>query len=352
MKRPLSISLVAFGATLLVGVTGFLCGRDTVIRLCRRSRNLGVLALGTAFAILANESHAGLVITPTFTNNFNSDFGSNAADAQAAWVAAANIFTTNFSDNIHINITVDAVADRSVFAQSQVNLLAFQYSDMRNALITDQKSANDRTAVGSAGSITAANPNGTSQWVLTTAQAKAIGMRADDASNDGKTTFGAGYSFTFSSDTIAGSTYDFKAAAAHEIAEVMGRVGGNVRFGQSLLDAYAYTDAGLRDMPGGTNNYFSINGGTTLIKLFNNPVNGGDPRDWGAGGGNDAFNAFSSSGVTNPVSAVDLQLMDVLGYDLAAVPEPPNSATIYAVALLLISVARRAKSNKRVGLAA
>ena len=38
-----------------------------------------------------------------------------------------------------------------------------------------------------------------------------------------------------------------------------------------------------------------------------------DTRDW-AGGTNDAFNQFSSSGVVNPISAVDFQVMDVIGY--------------------------------------
>src|SRR5262249_20382363 len=79
-------------------------------------------------------------------------------------------------------------------------------------------------------------------------------------------------------------------------------------------------------------NNFSIDNGTTLLKLFNNAQqNGLDTRDWappslGGDGTNDAFNQFSNWGVVNPVSAVDVRVMDVIGYDLIqqtpAVPEP------------------------------
>jgi hypothetical protein len=43
-------------------------------------------------------------------------------------------------------------------------------------------------------------------------------------------------------------------------------------------------------------------------------VNNLDSRDW-APGTNDAFNQFSDFGVVNPVSHVDLQVMDVIGFD-------------------------------------
>jgi hypothetical protein len=65
-----------------------------------------------------------LVITPTFTAGFNANFGSNASAAQAAWIAAARVFTTNFADSIHINITVDAVAGTAVIGESDTSLIS------------------------------------------------------------------------------------------------------------------------------------------------------------------------------------------------------------------------------------
>lgn len=282
---------------------------------------------------VATPAAAQLVITPTFTANFNANFGANAAAAQASWISAANVFSSNFTDNIQINITVDAVAGTSVFGQSNFFLNSTSYTNLRNFVVADAKSANDMTAIEAGGSMTASDPvTGTHTWWVTRAQAKAIGRIASDGNNDGTTTFGAGNPFTFSG-SIAAGTYDFKGIAAHEISEVMGRIGisGGTINGTppntfpnsySLMDNFSYTAAGVKGLGNGAGNNFSFDNGTTLLKLFNNAAsNGLDSRDW-AGGTNDAFNQFSNSGVVNPVSAVDLQLMDVIGYDAIPVPEP------------------------------
>jgi hypothetical protein len=156
---------------------------------------------------------------------------------------------------------------------------------------------------------------------LTRAQAKALDHIPDDTSEDGKTVFYAGHHFTFSGP-IAPGTYDFHGSAAHEISEVMGRLGlsggsiGSTTNSFSLIDNFSYTGPSTKGLRGGPGNNFSIDNGTTLLKLWNDPtVNHGDSRDW-APGTDDSFNDLSASGVANPVSAVDLQLMDVLGYDL------------------------------------
>jgi hypothetical protein len=263
-----------------------------------------------------------LVITPTFTADFETNFGVNAAAARDAWFAAADVFTTHLTDDIHINITVDAAAGTNVFGQSSVPLLSISYADLLARVMADATTQDDGTAIGPGGSMTAADPtNGAGTWWLTRSQAKALGQIPDDLSEDGTTRFGAGNAFTFSG-TIAPNTYDFQGVAAHEISEVMGRLGisggtiGATPNSFSLIDNFSYTGSGTKGLRGGPGNYFSIDNGTTLLKLFNDPTaNGLDSRDW-APGTNDAFNQFSESDVVNTVSAVDLQLMDVIGYDL------------------------------------
>ena len=263
-----------------------------------------------------------MIITPTFTTNFDTNFGANATAARAAWVAAAQVFTSHFSDSININITVDAAAGTNVFGQSSTSLLSISYADLLAAFTADAVTQNDQIAIGPGGSMTAADPtSGTGTWWLTRSQAKALGHIPDDMSGDGTTTFGAGNPFTFSGAITAG-TFDFQGVAAHEISEIMGRLGlsggsvGTTANSFSLIDNFSYTGPGTKGLRGGPGNNFSIDNGTTLLKLFNDPtVNNLDSRDW-APGTNDAFNQFSAPGVVNPVSAVDLQLMDVLGYDL------------------------------------
>lgn len=311
------------------------------------SRVVQMATIAGAMALSAPGLPA-LTITPTFTAAFNTDFGASAAAAQASWIAAANVFTANFSDPIHINITVDAVTGTSVFGQSSTSLLGYSWSTLYTALAAGSDSPNDAVALGAGGSLTVADPAGAGAgpWWVSTAEAKAIGLIADNTSNDGTTRFGAGNPFTFSGP-IAANTYDFQGVAAHEISEVMGRLGisggtlGGFTNSHSLIDAFSYTGAGTRGLGGGAGNYFSINNGTSLLKLWNNATglggNGLDSRDW-APGSNDSFNQFSNPSVVNPVSAVDLQLLDVLGYDL--VPEP-SSATLLAAGLATVAFLRR-----------
>jgi hypothetical protein len=296
-------------------------------------------------AFCTSSAPARLVITPTFTSGFNSSFGVNAAAAQASWIAAANVFAANFNDNIHVNITVDAVPGTGVFGQSSTFLNSLSYSTLRGLVSADAHTADDATALASMG---LTDPvGGTHTWWVSRAEAKAIGLIGDDLSNDGTTTFGAGNPFTFSG-AIAPGTYDFQGIAAHEISEVLGRlgisggtIGGNAN-SYSLIDLFSYSGLNARGLTGGPGNYFSIDGGANLLKLFNNPLqNGLDSRDW-APGSNDSFNQFSNSGVVNPVSDVDLRLLDVLGYDRVTVPEPG------AGSLLLTSLALGAFFRRRI----
>jgi hypothetical protein len=307
---------------------------------------LGALVLGFTGLTTPVARSAGLVITPTFTANFNTDFGTNAPAAQAAWISAASVFSTNFNDNIHVNITVDAVAGTSVFGKSGFGLISTSYSNLRAKVVADAKSPDDSTSIGVGGSMTITDPTGgAGSWWVSRAEGKAIGLIADDLSNDGTTTFGAGNPFTFSGP-ITGGTYDFKGVAAHEISEVLGRLGisgGTVNTPNSytLLDNFSYTAAAAKGIGNGAGNNFSIDNGTTLLKLFNNAAsNGLDSRDW-ASGTNDAFNQFASSGVVNPVSATDLRLMDVIGYDLT--PEP--SAGAASMLCLTMGLIRRRRGS-------
>lgn len=139
-----------------------------------------------------------------------SNFGANAIAAENAWKAAANVFETHFTDNIHVNITVDAVAGTSVFGESNTFLASFDFSALQASLVADAKTADDNTAVSAGGSAHGADPTGgAGTWWVTTADAKALGLIADNLSTDGTTTFGAGNSFTFSGPIAAG-TYDFQ----------------------------------------------------------------------------------------------------------------------------------------------
>ena len=298
-----------------------------------------VATLGVAVC-LTPSAFAALVITPTFTAGFNTAFGANAVAAQNSWIAAANQFSTLYSDNIHININVDGVAGTSVFGQSQFGLNSISYANLHTRLVADSTTPNDVAGLAVGGSIPLVDPRSDAHtYYLSRAQAKALGYIGDDLLNDGTTTFGAGNPFTFSGPITAG-TYDFQGIALHEISEVMGRlglsggsVGANLNT-YSLIDLFAFTGPGARGMSAGPGEFHSTDNGVTLLKLWNNALlNSLDTRDWapssqGGTGAPDAVNQFSNSGVVNGFTPVDRQLMDSLGYDLIAVPEPTTGALL------------------------
>jgi hypothetical protein len=310
----------------------------------------------------------GMVINPTFTAAFNTSFGANAAAAQAAWIAAATVFTSNFSDPITVNIAVDGVTGTGVFGHSNTGLIGFTtngWSNMQAKLVADSKTADDATATGAGGSLAGADPTGGAAIWATRSEAKALGIIASDGANDGTTTFGSGFNWSFNS-TATGSQYDFQGVADHEISEVLGRLGlggqqinvGGTNFtSYSVVDLFSYRSAGVRVLgnggAAGQEGSFSINGGTTLLMQYNDQFsNALDYRDWNTTTPYtpDSFNQFSNNGVANPVSNVDLKELDVIGYDriiqTTGTPEPSTGIVLFASLLLGGFVRRRVLSQK------
>ena len=83
--------------------------------------------------------------------------------------------------------------------------------------------ADDTSAVSH---LSASDPIGgtTARYLMSRAQAKALGAIASDSSQDGTFTFGAGFSYTYDSANRAVSgKIDFIGMAFHEITEIMGR---------------------------------------------------------------------------------------------------------------------------------
>ena len=64
----------------------------------------------------------------------------------------------------------------------------------------------------------------------------------------------------------------------------------------------------------GSPGYFSVDAGTTSLGTFNT-VSGGDAGDWASSTGTDSFDAFTPSGVINPVTGNDLRAIQGLGLE-------------------------------------
>lgn len=306
-----------------------------------RFRNISV---GLLFAVGLCPAARGLI--------FNVTYDSSTAGAPAGFLPAfrdaLNFYQNTYADPITINMQVGwgEIDGHSLspgdLGQSQTYQQgAYTYYQIRNALINDETSPGDATAVAN---LSATYPVVAAHFVMANAEAKALGFLAGNASGiDGYVGFNNSASYTFDPNnrSVAGE-YDFIGLAEHEISEVMGRYGlgqNGASSGQySPIDLFRYLSAGTLDTTPANGAYFSIDGGATSINTFNG-TGGGDLSDW-AGATLDSYDHSLASGQEEPVSAGDVTLMDVLGYNLTAVPEP-SAVLMASIAILGMACARR-----------
>jgi hypothetical protein len=259
--------------------------------------------------------------------NINLTFDSSTSGAPSAFFAAMNA-AAQYLDGIFLNpITVNiTVGYGKIDGQSLVSgalgesdtfFNQYSYSQIRGALIASSTTG--------AGTLPASDPTGGGNYWVATAEAKAIGLAGPNSATDGFIGFASqGVSWTYNTTnggSVAPGSYDFFGVAAHELTEVLGRdlfVGNQDNQGigansYTPLDLFHYSSNGTRDFLGTTAGYFSVDGGATNLDNFNTNSSG-DFGDWANSAGNDAFRAFSNSGVPNAVSQSDLTELSALGY--------------------------------------
>ena len=126
-------------------------------------------------------------------------------------------------------------------------------------------------------------------------------------------------------------------------------------------DLFRYaSDGSVSYTTTGDDAYFSLDGVTKLARFNQGNNFGGDYGDWWSnnGFGNPGPNpppqvqdAFAYPGV-HPTLGVEAVALDVIGYDMSAIPEP-SSGTIFTIGILGIAIFRRsmAFANRRSGCA-
>ena len=309
--------------------------------------------------------------------NASFDFAADTSQAeQNNFVNAVNTvigyFDTLFTNNVTINIkfalgesylsdngttiTYERMADvntpGSLLGASNTRYEKRDYTAVRNLLLTKT----DTNQPAAYATLPVNSPFGNEQLVISRGEELALGI----------TPTVPGYVGTYdgvigiiSEEELApgGNTADWTKAAPvadqfymigaieHELTEVMGRFAhdGTSAFGAgvgpvyTIMDLFRYAASGVRQTTNGDPAYFSIDNGNHFYYYWNTDLAAGDLGDWiqFAPGGNppgaDPFNLIENPGVINEVSAFDLNLMNVLGWNLVPVlktnPPPPAGTT-------------------------
>ncbi len=354
-----------------------------------------ILFSSVIFFALISTAQAQLLFNISATGNEQADAG---------FAAAAAYIQSQFDDNLTINLTTGfRDLGGNILGSAGSSNTSVSYTDFRNAVASDRTSTDDYTfsaslksgesfqllinetseASGGSKQNTYLDTDGfnTTRVRLNTANAKALGLLdANNSGNDVTINFSNQYTWDFDpSDGIDTGAIDFVGVAIHEIMHGMGFVSGVDTLDRN--DDGAFSDNDFDDVRAldftrfsadslvhgvGTidwtadnrDKFYSIDGGMTPgsdlgggTNHWSTGIENGDGRQashWKDGLDLGIMDPTAQpAGTANFVTALDLQALDVIGWNrtVTAVPEP---STMAMTTLLLggFGMWRRRKKTK------
>jgi autotransporter passenger strand-loop-strand repeat protein len=200
------------------------------------------------------------------------------------------------------------------------DLYPYTYQEVASAL---KAHANSLATLSAYANLPSSDPTGGGGVYLTTMQAEALGLDTfGEDVGSGSIGFAADGDYNFSTtDRAVSGEADFVGIVEHEMSHALGRLSLlDVEPGVSLMDLVRFTSSGTLASSSEQNSYFSIDGGATVLDDFATAAS--DPGDWSNSGSaatpHDSYNAYYGFGVEDPVTAIDEELMNVIGFSLSA----------------------------------
>jgi hypothetical protein len=247
-----------------------------------------------------------------FVNYYDDSVG---AGYRSAIVTAENELQSHFTNPLTITVNFElAPLSASAAAQNKFSLTPLSYSSFAAALRAHATTADDFLAVGGVG------------FSIPTSMARMLGVAQQTNSTDLTVTLNSNLTWSFGQDAVG--------AIEHELTE--GGFGRIASLGVQAtrwqpLDLFRFTAAGARDFTGGSDGvqtFFGLDAFHVTNLPFHNAVNsagvddGADLGDWAGTRGD----AFGPGGPNAPgsLTATDLRVLDVLGWNSAPFTPPPD----------------------------
>lgn len=309
-------------------------------------RAMACAVLATVTSVAAVHA-APIVITPTFNSSITTDPNS------AAIIAGINNAITEVQSKVStstatpLSVSIDFTTMSDGLGQSDTNYDTLSYSAFRAAVASRATSANDMTALAHLPNT--ASFNGISNVIATRPLWRALGFSNEISPGaDSTISLNTGLMNFSRTGPQNPDNYDLQTVVMHEISEVLGVGGGGSNLGSSdqattmgSLDVFRYSAPGVSSYTtsSSANAYFSIDGGTTNIRGFNQDGQG-DYADWLSTATPYVQDAFGTPGTYSDLAAPELTAYDVVGYTV--VPEPMACSLI---GLGAIGVLRRRRAR-------
>jgi Ca2+-binding RTX toxin-like protein len=263
---------------------------------------------------------------------FVNSYSANVSDAyRSAVLTAENFLQSHFTNPVTVDVQFNFQSLGASFsAQNSFAETSVSYASFAAALSAHASTSDDFLAVNGP---PAFDPSGGVGFALPTTQARILGLAVQTNSVDDTVTLNSDLPFTFGQDAVG--------AIEHELTE--GVFGRTASLGLSStrwnpLDLFRFTATGQRDFTGGSDGvatFFGVDANHVSTLAYHNAINaagvndGFDLGDWSGTRGD----AFGPGGPNSPgtVSATDLQVLDVLGWNPmsagAFVPAPDDFAS-------------------------